>query len=261
MNKMNKDMRLVIEAVLDGTASDEQKAKLGELLAQEEGRQYYDSARVELELLKEALSRDVEVPAGLVDKIIKALDEVEPDPAPKKAEKPEGPMIVIQIKEPSGAEKIETVEKKEFTAGRGEEADVQLADEDASRVHCRFEYRDKSYHVKDLDSKNGVVLNEIKISDCDIEAGDIMRLGKSVLRIVQVTQGDVLTGTSEVAKSSELQKAYLVAKLDGEEKRFPIEKDVTAVGRGSETEVCIDEGSVQPQALLHRARFRRVPAR
>jgi len=54
---------------------------------------------------------------------------------------------------------------RSITIGRGEECDIALPDRQVSRLHARIEWRQDSYYLVDLGSKNGTHLNGMEVRD------------------------------------------------------------------------------------------------
>jgi len=235
-----EELLRIIDAAVEGEASPEEQAALLSAMAKDdELREWYAAAEREHSLLKAALSAGgAEPPAGLADKIAAELKNA---PAPDSGEGDGVETVVLfQIKEPDAPERTARMEKRSFLVGRSTEADLKLEDTDVSRRHCVFEYREGRFHVKDLDSRNGVVINDIKVRECDIAPADVIRLGSTVLKVVQVTMDGELKGSGEITRSEELAPAWLSCVLDGEEKKFEITKDIISVGRGSEADIRVD---------------------
>jgi pSer/pThr/pTyr-binding forkhead associated (FHA) protein len=67
--------------------------------------------------------------------------------------------------------------------GRHSEADVRLPLPDVSRRHCRFVWSPAGWRVIDLDSLNGVFLNDVKVRQAELRPGDRVRLGGFTFRI------------------------------------------------------------------------------
>jgi pSer/pThr/pTyr-binding forkhead associated (FHA) protein len=62
--------------------------------------------------------------------------------------------------------------------GRHSTADVRLPLPDVSRRHCRFVYASGRWQVRDLNSLNGVYVNEERVVEqTDLRDGDQVRLG------------------------------------------------------------------------------------
>jgi len=80
------------------------------------------------------------------------------------------------------------LEREEVTMGRALEADVRVNDARASRMHARIRVeRDPStgerrYHLTDLGSTNGTLLNGHQITDEYLQDGDKITIGEHLLR-------------------------------------------------------------------------------
>jgi pSer/pThr/pTyr-binding forkhead associated (FHA) protein len=61
--------------------------------------------------------------------------------------------------------------------GRHSSADVRLPLPDVSRRHCRFACEAGRWHVIDLDSLNGVFVNDALVHRSELREGDVLRLG------------------------------------------------------------------------------------
>src|SRR5207248_9048562 len=69
--------------------------------------------------------------------------------------------------------------------GRHSEADVRLALPDVSRRHCRLVFEDGHWKVIDLNSLNGVYVNDERMHEATVYDGDRIRVG-SLTFAVQV---------------------------------------------------------------------------
>ena len=73
----------------------------------------------------------------------------------------------------------------EFTTllGRSKHVTAQLADTGVSRVHCEIEIRNKRILMTDLDSAGGTFVNNERVNECELQLGDVIRIGGSQLRV------------------------------------------------------------------------------
>jgi len=73
---------------------------------------------------------------------------------------------------------------KKSLIGRGDNADVQANEDDAtlSTIHAQLEYTPEGFVIADLQSTNGVYVNNHKIEESIIKGGDIVRLGNTTFR-------------------------------------------------------------------------------
>jgi FHA domain len=67
--------------------------------------------------------------------------------------------------------------------GRGPGCDVALPDQTVSRRHARLVFRDGSWIVQDLGSRNGVTVNGVRVGRCQLQPGDRVGLGLQLVDI------------------------------------------------------------------------------
>ena len=72
--------------------------------------------------------------------------------------------------------------RKTMVFGRGEDVDVRIDDETMSRRHFAIEFKDKGHEVTDLESGNGTRLNNVKVQNKALAAGDVIQAGQSLFR-------------------------------------------------------------------------------
>jgi pSer/pThr/pTyr-binding forkhead associated (FHA) protein len=61
--------------------------------------------------------------------------------------------------------------------GRHSKADLRLPLPDVSRRHCRFVWTDGAWQVFDLQSLNGLYVNDQLVAHATLHAGDTLRIG------------------------------------------------------------------------------------
>jgi hypothetical protein len=71
--------------------------------------------------------------------------------------------------------------KERVIIGRLEESDLVLADPGVSRRHAEVRRRDGKYVIADLGSTNGTMVNEATIGERELEEGDRITIGHTVL--------------------------------------------------------------------------------
>ena len=64
-----------------------------------------------------------------------------------------------------------------ITIGRSSEADVSIQSSDLSRLHVQLLPTRTGYRVVDLDSRNGLYLNEVRIHSAELRDGDSLQIG------------------------------------------------------------------------------------
>src|SRR5438067_10778668 len=88
------------------------------------------------------------------------------------------------------------LERPEVILGRALEADVRVNDARASRLHARITTeRDPntgwiSYHITDLGSTNGTILNGQLITEATLQDGDKIIIGEHLLRFDMLDEID-----------------------------------------------------------------------
>ena len=65
--------------------------------------------------------------------------------------------------------------------GRGDKATLLLDSEEVSRAHAKLTRNDGEYTVEDLGSRNGILLNGLRVHSAVLRDGDELQLGDVVL--------------------------------------------------------------------------------
>ena len=103
-----------------------------------------------------------------------------PDPADREpGRKDRGGQLVLIEKGKAG--KAFRLAKDRVIIGRLGESDVVLADPGASRRHAEVRRKDGKYVIADLGSTNGTMVNEATIGERELEEGDRITIGHTVL--------------------------------------------------------------------------------
>ncbi|MFT6068555.1 MAG: pSer/pThr/pTyr-binding forkhead associated (FHA) protein [Bacteriovoracaceae bacterium] len=71
---------------------------------------------------------------------------------------------------------------KRAVMGRGDEADVQVLDAKSSRAHAELKKVGEKYVVTDLGSQNGIVINDLKVTQHQLIDGDKIIIGQTVFK-------------------------------------------------------------------------------
>jgi len=83
------------------------------------------------------------------------------------------------------------ISKPVTTIGRAESNDIRIKDEVISRMHALLQIDNEGLLLEDHGSKNGVLVNQIKIDRAILKHGDIVTLGKHYLRYVDLGQQEL----------------------------------------------------------------------
>ena len=81
------------------------------------------------------------------------------------------------------------VSRPAVVVGRHSAADIRLAIADVSRRHCRLTFQEGFWHIIDLNSLNGLYVNDERVHEAVLQEGDVIRLG-SVTMVVQSVAED-----------------------------------------------------------------------
>jgi hypothetical protein len=93
---------------------------------------------------------------------------------------PGGP-YVLELLDSGEVSQEFPLEKETVQVGRTGDNDIVLPDPNVSRVHARLNRRGDSFFVIDLGSTNGVWVNEHRVSETELTANDVIRLGSTRL--------------------------------------------------------------------------------
>lgn len=81
------------------------------------------------------------------------------------------------------------IDKDSITIGREGSCDVALDDETASREHARIRKDGQTFVLFDLGSANGTFLNREQIQKQQLEDGDVLRVGETLLIFKEAKPG------------------------------------------------------------------------
>ncbi|MFY9268930.1 MAG: FHA domain-containing protein [Candidatus Manganitrophaceae bacterium] len=76
------------------------------------------------------------------------------------------------------------LDQRQMIVGRGLESQIALDEMTVSRAHAEFYRKNNQMMVKDLNSKNGIYVNDIKVIGSALKDGDIIRIGDTVFKFV-----------------------------------------------------------------------------
>ncbi len=89
------------------------------------------------------------------------------------------PHVLQQIRGPLAPQIVE-LHGDNLIVGRSPEVDIRIPSSALSRQHMRLERYQGGYRAIDLESSNGVFLNEIRINSAALRDGDTLQLGNAV---------------------------------------------------------------------------------
>lgn len=100
----------------------------------------------------------------------------------QQAEEPLYPVLLVLQGEEEGRE-IELI-PDHVSVGRGADNDLVLPDIACSRRHAVFQRRGQTLSISDLDSGNGTLVNGQRIKEIELQDGDEIQLGTTVLQLI-----------------------------------------------------------------------------
>lgn len=117
-------------------------------------------------------------------------------------------MIISYKKDDGIREEFKLQKDKPLTIGRSQDADIAVADEKVSRLHCGLRFMEGDFIVKNLGSRNGTYLNGSQVDVATIEPGDRIRVGSTVFKIEQELGKGQQTVLREVEDEMSHGKGY-----------------------------------------------------
>lgn len=90
--------------------------------------------------------------------------------------------VLILIPEKGKSSPI-AIRQKKVVVGRNPKCSLQIVDPHVSTKHGKFYYSKGSYRIKDLNSKNGTFVNDIRINESELESGDKVKFGSKVFKV------------------------------------------------------------------------------
>ena len=103
--------------------------------------------------------------------------------------------------------------RRPLVIGRAENLPIQVLDDQVSRKHLKIGYDKgtKRYFVWDMHSRNGVYLNDMKVSmETALLEGDRLRIGQTDLLFTEQNPDDVEAPLHQYKKRGECQKQTYV---------------------------------------------------
>lgn len=91
----------------------------------------------------------------------------------------EKPCILEQVQGP-GAPRAVALLKVHLVLGRGKDADIRIDSSEVSRSHATLRKVGKEFVCEDMESRNGIYLNGVKIHSATLRDGDTLQMGNVV---------------------------------------------------------------------------------
>lgn len=99
-----------------------------------------------------------------------------PAPAQKAAPQPAQPVTALLVDRETGRTYLATAPATPVGRGRAE-GSIVLHDPNVSRRHAELTYDGRSWHITDLNSTNGTLVNDVDVDTCVLQDGDLITMG------------------------------------------------------------------------------------
>lgn len=87
-------------------------------------------------------------------------------------------MAKIIIRDPKSGERVHELVDDVTTIGRGSASIIQIRDKESSRQHCRIEKTQDGFRLVDLGSRNGTLVNGVRVKNQTLKIGDEIKIGQ-----------------------------------------------------------------------------------
>lgn len=88
-----------------------------------------------------------------------------------------GPKVSVFLKE-GLADQKEWIFERQFSIGRGSNADIRIKDSTVSRFHASVQFIEGKWWIRDMNSSNGTFINDKKVSRCQVDRQTRLQLGR-----------------------------------------------------------------------------------
>jgi NADPH-dependent 2,4-dienoyl-CoA reductase/sulfur reductase-like enzyme/pSer/pThr/pTyr-binding forkhead associated (FHA) protein len=153
-------------------------------------------------------------------------------------------LIVLTGKEGQRAPQVVMLKQgRHIVLGRDQNNDIMLADAEVSRRHAEVFPGPDGFYVRDLDSSNGVIVNQTKITNPYLLAhGDHMTIGDSVLYFIDLRSGWRSTEQVPAQQPARIEQLVPAGGAGGDELVEP--SGTKPLGHASRVKVCSKCGVV-----------------
>ena len=143
--------------------------------------------------------------------------------------------------------------KKSLLVGRRESCDIVLRFSNVSAHHCQMTVAGGYWHVRDLQSRNGVKINGVRVTDKRLDPGDILSIAKHKYEVQYspIDLGAVGPPPAEMPETDIFSKS-LLERAGLEQRQFTRSKAPAEPGESVSYDIMNDE----PGQLHYRGNHR-----
>jgi pSer/pThr/pTyr-binding forkhead associated (FHA) protein len=124
-------------------------------------------------------SRPGDLPSVAEDEFAEDVSTTESSVGILLRERDRRPACLEQTEGP-GAPRVIPLDQAEMILGRGTDSHVLVPSSEVSRSHMRIRHDGTAHLIRDLDSRNGVLLNGVRVHSASLHEGDVLQLGNAV---------------------------------------------------------------------------------
>ncbi len=111
-------------------------------------------------------------------KFLGSTQEFNPIVFEEKREVQTSPLAMLRVVRGPQVGTVYKLDSDEITLGRNPQCDIFLNDMTVSRIHAKLTHIGNTYVISDVDSFNGVWVNNVSVSEKAIKPGDVIQIGK-----------------------------------------------------------------------------------
>jgi HD-GYP domain-containing protein (c-di-GMP phosphodiesterase class II) len=115
--------------------------------------------------------------------------------------------VNIEILQPAGMQRRIPLDGSEFCIGRDAACTLRLDFPDISRVHARIYHDGQNWLIEDCGSRNGVWINGERVGRRQLEDGDLVKVGSTLIRFNDDRGGLTSSDMEKVQKFLEISRA------------------------------------------------------
>jgi len=102
-----------------------------------------------------------------------------PPPEPETDQIMRFTLLKLDILAGPDAGRVFAIDTGGATIGRGESNGVVFSDSQTSRTHARIYYQNNQFHIQDMQSRNGTIVNSVRVTDHVIQHNDTFTIGQN----------------------------------------------------------------------------------